>query len=193
MDYQKNSVRYKRTWERRADDAKHRHRPKLKDWSRDQFATRRQEEFHALRVLESELNTNIARLDSKSVSAQRFREDFEGKNIPCIISGVPTTEHWNAVENWTFKKLAKRYGNQLFKAGEDDDGYKIKMKLKYFIKYLCNNQDDSPLYVFDSNFYEVNNQAKTIMDDFSCPSYFPEDLFALTGMSCIYHIISCAW
>lgn len=84
------------------------------------------------------------------------------------------------MHNWTLKKLKENYGERLFKCGEDDDGYKIKMKLKYFLRYLAENTDDSPLYIFDSNFYE-SPVSRSIMNDFKLPSYFPDDLFSLVG------------
>ncbi len=49
--------------------------------------------------------------------------------------------------------------------GEDDDGYKVKVRLRYFLRYLQNNKDDSPLYIFDSN-YDNDPVAKSLLTDY---------------------------
>lgn len=111
--------------------------------------------------------------------------------------------------SWTIQNLKKRFKNALLKVGkadttdvftvdfiavccialmlfllsivgEDDDGKRVRVKLKYFLQYMKNNVDDSPLYVFDGSF-DDNLLAKSLLEDYKVPSYFTDDLFHLVG------------
>jgi len=56
----------------------------------------------------------------------------------------------------------------------------VKLKLKHYVKYLRQNDDDSPLYIFDSHF-DDDKVSKDLLNDYSVPSYFSDDLFRLVG------------
>ncbi len=95
---------------------------------------------------------------------------------------IHTLHAWKALERWRLTELENDSDlrDRALKCGEDDDGKSIRMKLKYFLKYLWNNKDDSPLYIFDSSFDE-DRLAKRLLHDYRVPTYFNEDLFHLVG------------
>ena len=124
--------------------------------------------------------------DAITLSQQQFIDQIESKSIPAAIRQIPTQDSpaapWVALHKWTLEALRndKELCNRYFKCGEDDNGKSIKVKLKYFLQYLHHNQDDSPLYIFDSNFDE-DRVSKKLLSHYHVPSYFNEDLFHLVG------------
>jgi hypothetical protein len=130
--------------QRRLEAAKAKHRPKLKNWGRDGFATSRLSDFLALRDLDAgyedinsatefsapqagEVLARVPRVPGAKLSYRDFVYAFEAPAIPCAIRDVPVVEGWGAVDKWTswsfFRSVADRY----FKVGEDDDGYSVKV------------------------------------------------------------------
>jgi histone arginine demethylase JMJD6 len=115
----------------------------------------------------------------KDFDVPRFEREFESKNKPCVISGL--ADQWAGRREWTLQALSEGpYRQCRMKCGEDDDGYSIKIKMKYFMQYLHQNKDDSPLYLFDSS-YDENSAGASLLRDYKVPPYFAADLFALVG------------
>lgn len=120
----------------------------------------------------------LQRIDVNSVSNQEFIDNYEKQLKPVVLTNV--TSSWPAKNKWTLENFAIRYRNERFKCGEDDLGYNVKIKMKYFIYYMKTNCDDSPLYIFDGNFGE-HRRKKNLLTDYQLPEYFKEDLFKYVG------------
>jgi len=119
------------------------------------------------------------RVHCDDLSIEQFVEKYEKPYLPVMISGL--ADKWPAIKNWTLTQLSQGpYRDLPMKCGEDDEGYSIKTKLKYFVQYLHSNRDDSPLYVFDSGFGE-REEGKDMLTDYEKPKYFTDDLFSLVG------------
>ena len=126
------------------------------------------------------ISYSIERIHWKELSLEEFRNRYEIPKIPVIIQGL--TDEWE-MKNWDLRQMGSETGsfrNVPMKAGEDDNGYSTKIKLKYFIDYMYRNRDDSPLYVFDSSFDE-DSVGKSMLESFDVPFYFRDDLFSLVG------------
>ena len=179
-------------WRKRLSRARRLHRPDLKDWEQDglfesfpPFAegimnddSREYEHFIPCNE-NAPLDIPVV-LDAAELKTEEFFEKYEAKEIPCVIKNIPAgfdggerSKEWPAIGSWSLDALAEDESlrHQLFKCGEDDDGRKIKVKLKYFLSYVHKNQDDSPLYIFDSTFDE-DRHAKQLLLDYTVPSYF---------------------
>lgn len=85
------------------------------------------------------------------------------------------------------------YTFRRFKCGEDDDGYAIKVALKYFWDYMSTQADDSPLYVFDSSYETDRVRAhrsylpSAAVDSYGCTVEMLTDLLLRQCHSSILH------
>ena len=86
-----------RTWERRVEECKKKHRPKLKDWQKDKFGTIRLNSFEELKgkYLTND-QISIERIESRHLTVEDFIVKYERNCIPLIIRNIPTEEHWKA-------------------------------------------------------------------------------------------------
>mmetsp|Transcript_154314 Transcript_154314/g.287744 ORF Transcript_154314/g.287744 Transcript_154314/m.287744 type:complete len:517 (+) Transcript_154314:103-1653(+) len=118
----------------------------------------------------------IPRARRSDITPEWFYEHVAAAKQPMIIEGA--VNHWPAMERWSIDRLEERFGNCAFKVGSDKKGRKIRMKMKYFADYMRHQQDDNPIYLFETN---VDGDAEMVRltDDFEVPDFCPHDWFGL--------------
>ena len=116
-----------------------------------------------------------------------FRAEVEVKGgVPVIISGL--SDGWHAMEEgaWDLSALCRRFGgHHSFKVGPNDNVdtcHLCYITLHDYVAYIergCDG-DDSPLYLSDSLFGEIDPTSE-LLGDYARPACFDEDLMALVG------------
>lgn len=131
-----------------------------------------------LQLLADTCRDNVERIDYQKVSREEFIEAFERPNKPAIITNF--AEHWSSSHRWSWKYLYKKYKDTRFKLGESDSGRTLRVEFKYFLEYLVKQEDDSPLYLFESSF-DDKKRAPKLARNYEVPKYFEDDLFKHLG------------
>ena len=118
------------TWQETLHAAKKKHRPKLQDWTRDGFATKRRTEVERLDAV-PKCAQRISRVDA-GIEPDAFATRFERRSEPCLVENVPEREEW-PLRTWTSINGRPSNRNDLdvfrMKVGEDDDGKTLRVSL----------------------------------------------------------------
>lgn len=92
-------------------------------------------------------------------------------NKPFVLT--EPVKNWAAYREWDGRQLLAQYGDVRFRAEAVD------WKLADYWKYMQNNQDESPLYLFDRSFVQKMDLVVGKGGAYEVPDCFAEDLFTL--------------
>uniref|UniRef100_A0A7S4VSV2 JmjC domain-containing protein n=2 Tax=Alexandrium monilatum TaxID=311494 RepID=A0A7S4VSV2_9DINO len=146
------------------------------EWDRFGYAAK--EEVLTRPIEYDDQTVPIRRVKRKDITPEWFYENIASKNLPAIIEDA--CGMWPAMQRWSIEALEERFKNVPFKVAKDDKGKKLRMKFKYYADYIRRQQDDSPLYLFETN-VDDNGYIRPLVNDYEQPEYFPHDWLALVN------------
>ena len=101
----------------------------------------------------------------------KFRNEWTDR--PFILSD-PVRE-WPIYQEWSTEAMLEKYGDVIFRAEA------VNWPLKTYVEYMNDNQDESPLYLFDRSFVEKMDLRVGRGGRYWAPDCFGEDLFSVLG------------
>ncbi len=93
--------------------------------------------------------------------------------MPVCVCGA-TTE-WGGHGKWTIESFVERFGDFQWRFS---DTHGAMMELNTYYEYINNQEDDSPLGIYDSLFGH-DEPTNELLDEYSVPPFFSHDLFEL--------------
>jgi hypothetical protein len=117
----------------------------------------------------------VPRVHASQLSRERFRTEFEIPNRPVLITGL--MDNWPAMESWRLDNFCSEYGDVPLKTNSrSTNGKRFRMRTYDFLAYCAGWNGEKPLYIFDKKVF-LSHPA--LLDDYTVPDYFTEDLFEL--------------
>ena len=107
----------------------------------------------------------------KDLSPVEFSHTWTDR--PFVLTN-PVRE-WPVYREWSIEAMLGKYGDVILRAEAVD------WPLKTYVDYMNNNQDESPLYLFDRSFVEKMDVRVGRDSQYWAPSCFGEDLFMALG------------
>ena len=117
---------------------------------------------------------NIPRVSD--LDAAQFRTQYEMRRRPVVLTGL--AQSWPALAHWDTSYLASVHGAACVQAFDEYLGA-LDVPLSAYLEYATTCvTDERPLYVFEPS---IEKSAPALLDDFTVPPHFSEDLFSLLG------------
>ena len=94
-------------------------------------------------------------------------------------SGAKNVKKKNDIQtSFSIKNLLAKCSESYFRL---DDNHTGRIRLKHFYQYMKNNQDNAPLYIFDSQFAQgADENRKSLSNDYIVPPLLSsDDLFSI--------------
>lgn len=108
------------------------------------------------------------------LTSELFASLYDGR-MPVMLTDL--IDGWNAEKKWTLENFSKEYADVALRVTVAN-GKPVKMRLADYASYVGQHHDEEPLYVFDEEFGEA---ASDLLQDYSVPPYFEEDLLSVLG------------